>query len=47
MTVNKWLKVNYNFDIYYDKDVKMFGENKDESRLQMRSLLGVGLGVAF
>ena len=47
MTVNKWLKVNYTFDLYQDADVTMFGPNKDASRTQMLSLLGVGLGVTF
>lgn len=45
MTVNKWLKVNYNFDLYHDKDVRMFGTNKDEAKTQMKSMLGVGLGI--
>jgi hypothetical protein len=47
MSVNKWLKVNYKFDLYQDSDVKMFGPAKNESRTQMISLLGVGLGVSF
>jgi len=45
MSVNKWLKVNYNFDLYHDKDIKMFGENRNESRTQMKSMLGVGVGI--
>lgn len=47
MTVNKWLKVTYNFDLYKDEQVRMFGLNKNETRTQMRSMLGVGLGVTF
>jgi hypothetical protein len=47
MTVNKWLKVNYSFDLYKDEDVKMFGAGKNQSKTQMKSLLGVGLGVTF
>lgn len=47
MTVNKWLKVNYKFDLYYDRDVKMFGPNKNKAGVQMQSLLGLGLGVTF
>src|SRR5215213_169633 len=47
MTVNKWLRVNYNFDLYHDKDVKMFGPNKDEAKNQVKSLLGVGLELSF
>jgi hypothetical protein len=45
MSVNKWLKVNYNFDLYHDNDVKMFGDNKNEAKTQMKSMLGVGLGI--
>lgn len=47
MSVNKWLKVNYNFDLYRDEQVRMFGLNKNETRTQMKSLFGVGLGVTF
>jgi hypothetical protein len=47
MTVNKWLKVNYNFDLYKDNDVRMWGPAKNETRTQLKSLLGVGLGVSF
>jgi hypothetical protein len=47
MSVNKWLKVNYNYDLVHDKDVKYFGDNKNESALQMKSILGVGLAVGF
>jgi hypothetical protein len=47
MSVNKWLKVNYSFDLYHDKDVKMFGPEKNEDKNQWKSLLGVGLGVIF
>jgi hypothetical protein len=45
MTVNKWLQVTYNFDLYYDDNVKMFGPNKNLAAAQMKSLLGVGLAV--
>ena len=47
MTVNKWLKVNYSFDLYHDNDVKMFGPDKNEAKNQVKSLLGVGLGIDF
>lgn len=47
MSVNKWLKVNYSFDLYHDEDVKMFGPEKNEDKNQVKSLLGVGLGVVF
>ena len=47
MTVNKWLKVNYNFDLYYDDDVRMFGANKTSPAAQLKSILGVGVGIKF
>lgn len=47
MKVNNWLSVNYNFDLYYDDDVRMFGANKDNPATQMKSILGVGLAVKF
>ena len=47
MKVNNWLTVNYNFDLYYDDDVKMFGADKTNPATQMKSILGVGVGVKF
>lgn len=47
MSVNKWLKVNYSFDLYHDRDVKMMGPEKNEDKNQVKSLLGIGLGVSF
>jgi hypothetical protein len=47
MKVNNWLSVNYNFDLYYDDHVRMFGENKDNPGTQMKSILGVGLAAKF
>jgi hypothetical protein len=47
MSVNKWLKVTYNFDLIYDDGIKYFGDNKDEDAVQMKSILGVGLAVGF
>jgi hypothetical protein len=47
MKVNNWLSVNYNFDLYYDNDVMMFGANKDRPATQMKSILGVGLAAKF
>jgi hypothetical protein len=45
MSVNKWLQVNYNFDLYQDDNVRMFGPDKNLPAVQMKSLLGVGLAV--
>ncbi|GAA4335892.1 DUF3078 domain-containing protein [Flaviaesturariibacter amylovorans] len=47
MSVNKWLKVVYNYDLIYDGNVKYFGPNKNQNAIQMRSVLGVGVGVAL
>lgn len=47
MKVNNWLSVNYNFDLYYDDDVRMFGPNKDNPATQMKSILGVGVAAKF
>ncbi|HUC79544.1 MAG TPA: DUF3078 domain-containing protein [Flavisolibacter sp.] len=47
MKVNNWLSVNYNFDLYYDDDVRMFGANKNNPATQMKSILGVGLAAKF
>ena len=45
MKVNNWLIVNYNFDLIYDDDVKLFGENHNKAATQMRSQLGVGFAA--
>ena len=47
MSVNKWLKVNYGFDLMYDDDVQIFGDNKDKPATQLKSMLGVGLAIGF
>ena len=47
MKVNNWLIVNYNFDLIYDDDVKLFGENNNKAATQMRSQLGVGFAARF
>ena len=47
MKVNNWLSVNYNFDLYYDDDVRMFGPSKSGPATQMKSILGVGLAAKF
>jgi hypothetical protein len=45
--VNKWLVVNYNFDLIYDDDVKLFGINHMKAATQLRSQLGVGFQAKF
>jgi hypothetical protein len=47
MKVNNWLIVNYNFDLIYDDDVKLFGENNNKAATQLRSQLGVGFAARF
>lgn len=41
--ITKYLSANYNLDLIYDDDVKLFGDTKDSPALQIKSLLGIGL----
>jgi Protein of unknown function (DUF3078) len=45
MKVNKFLNVSYDFDLINDDNVRMFGPTGDVAATQLRSLLGVGVGV--
>lgn len=47
MKINKWLIVNYNFDLIYDDDVKLFGADRNKAAAQLRSQLGVGFQAHF
>lgn len=47
LKVNNWLMVNYNFDLIYDDDVKLFGPNRNKAATQLRSQLGVGFAAKF
>ena len=47
MKVNKYLNVNYNFDLIYDDDVRQFGPNRTSPATQFRSLLAVGFSAQF
>jgi hypothetical protein len=47
LKVNRWLVVNYNFDLIYDDDVKLFGVNHMKAATQLRSQLGVGFQARF
>jgi hypothetical protein len=40
--INKFLSATYNLDLIYDDDIRIFGDNKDAPRLQIKSLLGIG-----
>ena len=39
--VNNFLNVTYNFDLIYDDDVRIFGENRTAARTQIKSILSV------
>jgi hypothetical protein len=47
LKVNNWLIVNYNFDLIYDDDVKLFGLTRTKAATQLRSQLGVGFQAKF
>jgi len=47
LKVNNWLIVNYNFDLIYDDDVKLFGPENNKAATQLRSQLGVGFAARF
>jgi len=46
MKVNKFISVNYNFDLIYDHDIKAVN-NQGVLGTQLKSLLGVGFSAAF
>jgi hypothetical protein len=43
--ISKVLSVTYSLSLIYDDDIRQFGPNMDEARLQLQSLIGVGLLV--
>jgi hypothetical protein len=43
--LSKWLTATWNFDMIYDDDVKLFGNNGRSAALQIKSLIGAGLLV--
>jgi hypothetical protein len=45
--LSKWLTANWNFDLVYDDDTRLFGKNGNSPALQVKSLIGVGLLVKF
>ncbi len=45
--INKFLSANYNLDMIYDDDVKLFGKNKSSPGLQLKSLIGIGFTMPF
>jgi Protein of unknown function (DUF3078) len=45
--ISKVLSATWGLDLIYDDDVKLFGPNNNSARLQLKSLVGVGLLVKF
>ena len=45
--LSKWLTASWNFDLLYDDDTKLFGNNHHSPALQVKSLVGVGLLIKF
>jgi hypothetical protein len=49
LSVKLWKAVSasLNVDLIYDDDVRLFGDNNTSAALQLKSLVGLGLGVRF
>ena len=47
VSLSKVLSASWNIDFIYDDDARLFGPNKTSARLQVKSLVGVGLLVKF
>jgi hypothetical protein len=45
--IGKNLALNWNFDLVYDDDVRLFGAAKKSPGLQLKSIVGIGLQVKF
>ena len=45
--INRTLSATYNLDMIYDDDVKIFGPDKNASRLQLKSMIGIGFLMQF
>jgi hypothetical protein len=41
--LSNWLTANWNFDLIYDDDTRLFGKNGRSAALQLKSLIGLGL----
>jgi hypothetical protein len=42
---SKWFSVTWNVDMIYDDDVRLFGPDHNSPRLQIKSLIGIGVLV--
>lgn len=47
MKLGKAFAITYSLDLIYDDDVRLFGPNGDAPRMQVRSMLGVGIAYRF
>jgi hypothetical protein len=47
LKANKWLQTSFWFDLIYDDNVTMFGQNKTSPAAQLNSMLGVGVSASF
>ena len=45
--LNKYFSVNYNLDLIYDDDVRLFGDEGKSASLQLKSLIGIGFLYRF
>lgn len=45
--LSRLLSLTYSLDMIYDDDVRLFGPNENGARLQMKSLVGVGVLLKF
>jgi hypothetical protein len=45
--IGKNLAFNWNLDLVYDDDVRLFGPTKKSAGLQLKSIVGIGLQVKF
>ena len=45
--IAKFISFNWNVDMIYDDDVRIFGRNKSSPALQLKSIVGIGLMVKF
>lgn len=45
--IGKNLAFNWNLDLIYDDDVRLFGPTKKSPGLQLKSIVGIGLQVKF
>ncbi|NBX12041.1 MAG: DUF3078 domain-containing protein, partial [Chitinophagaceae bacterium] len=45
--IGKNLAFNWNVDLIYDDDVRLFGPRKSSPGLQAKSIIGLGLQVKF